>query len=191
MRALSVKLRAADPKLKRQLRKHFSEVANPLVAKVQQSILTAGHFVTPPRPFAKRHGVPGRTWHHEASLRAEIAGTIRSSVRFTRDGVALDIVSFGSRMPPGKGNLPHFVNEGRGWAHPVFARGERFVMGPSRAKKYAGLAPADIPLVHRGNWVWVREIGKPHWFEEPISRSAGDVKRAAQQAIDDVKKMLD
>jgi hypothetical protein len=72
-------------------------------------------------------------------------------------------------MPPGKGNLPHLANEASGWGHPVFGR--------------SGVA--------RGDWTWVREWGKPHWFEEPITRSAGDVKRAAQQAIDDVKKMLD
>jgi hypothetical protein len=172
MRLLSLKIRAADPKLKRQLRKRFRDVSNPLVAKVQASILTASHFRTMPsglpRPGTGKQR-PGRTWHKTGSLREEIAKTVRSSVRFTRDGVALDIVSYGSRMPPGKGNLPHHTDVGKGWGHPVFAR----------------------PAVARGDRVWVREWGEPNWFEGTIARNAGDVKRAAEEAMNDVKHWLE
>ncbi len=106
--------------------------------------------------------------HHAGQFRAHIAATVTSSVGITRNGVQISILSRGAKMGPGQGEdtLPKHVDSRRGWAHPVFAR-----RGRER--------------------VWVRQMGKPGWFEDPIGRSGPAVQRACQQAMDEVKRKLE
>jgi hypothetical protein len=176
MKILVVKLREADPKLRRELLHNFRAQAAPLVAKVQNSILDMP-VEHPPRP-----GVP---------LRAEVADTVTSSVGLNKSGVRLDIVSLGRRMPEGSETLPFHLDQPQGWSHPVFGRGPRFTMGRSQAKRFARRPTILRPMVKRGAWTWVRERGKPGWFERPISESARNVQEACQRAMDEVKRKLD
>jgi hypothetical protein len=176
MRELAVKLRAADPKMKRDLRRNFRQLAAPLVRDVQAAILAMPSKDGPPK---------------EGGLRDDIAKTVSASTTISKSGIRLDIVSLGSRMPPGEDSLPKHTDSARGWAHPVFARGERFRLGPSRARKYQSRPAGEVPLVHFGRWTWVREEGRPQWFEGPIGNRARDVQAAAQAAMDSTARMLE
>jgi len=174
MKALAVKLREADPRLRRALLARFRQAGAPIVRDVQVSILDmpAEHYP-------------------QAGLRAEVARTVFASAGVTRSGVRLDIVSAGRRMPAGKQNLPNLLNQPGGFYHPVFARGARFTMGRSRAKRYARKPVFLRPMVKRGAWEWTHQQGKPHWFEEPVARSANDVRVACEAALEEVKRSLE
>jgi hypothetical protein len=153
LKSLAVRLREADPRLKNELRRNFRKEADPVVRKVQASILAM--------PVTRGVSPPGRV-----PLRAAIARTVTSSVRITAKGVQVDIVSLGSRMPQGEGNMAAHVNARRGWGHPVFER--------------RGRDP-----------VWVRQTGKPGWFTNPVSNSARDFQDGAQAAMDETKRKLE
>jgi len=151
MRELAVKLRAADPKLKNELRRQFRQISAPTVRRVQTSIMDMASV--------------GGGGH----LRAEIAATVSATTRITRNGVRLDIVSRGSKMPPGQedeATMPKHVDARGGWGHPVFARRGRPV-------------------------VWVRQYGKAQWFENPIMSAASTIAAAAQAALDDTLRQLE
>lgn len=173
MKILAAKLHGADADLKKNLRKQMREAAKPIVAKVQRSILDmpAEHY-------------PDR------GLREEVARTVYSSVSLTKNQVQVTIISSGRRMPDGKRKLPEHLNDPLGWSHPVFPHGPRFTLGPSRAFKHRFLPEPFRPLVKQGAWTWVRQIGKPHWFDRPITESAGDVRQACADAIGETLRRL-
>lgn len=100
--------------------------------------------------------------HHHGTLRAEIARTVSASTGITRTGVRLDILSSGRKMAAEKDRLPGFTDSARGWKHPVFGNRN----------------------------VWVRERGKPGWFELTIMRSAPYAERAVQHAMDTTARKL-
>jgi hypothetical protein len=172
MQLLAAKLKDADPVLKRELRKKFRDAADPIVEDVQGSILA----------------MPSK--RKEKTLRAEVAGTVVLRTSFARNGVRVNIDSLGQRMPQGKETLPRHLDSVKGFNHPVFARGPRFRPGPSRARKYRHLAEAERPLVKRGAWTWVRQYGKPRWFEGPIADGAREFRNAALQAIKETERHL-
>ena len=87
--------------------------------------------------------------------------------------------------------LPMHMDNPRGWAHPVFARGARFHLARSRARKYAGLPSVFRPMVKRGSWTWVRQMARPHWFEQPVINNRARIAREMQGAIDDVRRELE
>lgn len=149
MKLLAARLREADPKLKRELRRNFRDAAKPLVQAVQQSILT----------------MPS---HHDGQLREEVAKTVVLRTSFSASGVRVNIDSVGSKMPEGKGTLPHHLDSDKGWNHPVWGRGPR------------------------GRWHWTRrrQHGKPGWFERPIADNAREFRDAALKAIDAVEREL-
>jgi hypothetical protein len=171
MLQLSLKLRAADPKLRRELYKNLKGASQPVVRRVQDSI----------------RSMPA---HTERGLREEVARTVYAAVSNRKSGVQLSIVSAARRMPQGKESLPAHLDSARGWAHPVYAGGSRFRLGPSRARKYKRLRPSKVPLVHLGQWTWVRQLGKPQWFEQPIINSYRDLRAAAQRALDETARDL-
>lgn len=177
MRALAVKLRAADPALKKELQKRFRAQARPVVRDVKQSILAM--------PAEHGGSKPGTV-----PLRAAIARTVGSSNRVTKNGIEVAVTSRGSRMPEGEETLPKHVDSARGWAHPVYARGSRFSLGPSRARKYRAVPTSLRPLVHQGRWTWVRQLGKPHWFEDPVLGHEARFRAAAQAAMDEIGRKL-
>lgn len=151
MKALAARLREAPAGLKNELRRNMRKAAGPAVGKVKASILAMP---------ATKGSPPGRV-----PLRTAIAGTVTSSVRITPTGVRLDIVSLGSRMPRGEGNMPAHVDARGGWGHPVFERGGR-------------------------ERVWVRQRGKAQWFERPIIDSSPQITAAVQAAIDETDRKL-
>jgi hypothetical protein len=152
MKLLAVRLREADPALQRELRRNMRAAAGPIVARVRASILS----------MPAVHGSPpGRV-----PLREALARTVNSSVRLTPKGVQADIVSLGSRMPRGEGNLNAYTGALRGWGHPVFEQRGR-------------------------EKVWVRQHGKPGWFERPITQAAPALKAAVQDAMDETKRKLE
>jgi hypothetical protein len=171
MKLLAAKLKEADPKLKRDLRRNFRAAAKPVVEEVKNSILT----------------MPS---HHAGQLREEVAGTVVLRTSFSSAGVRVNIDSLGSKMPPGKGTLPHHIDSDKGWHHPVYAHGPRFTLRPSRARKYRHLAAGQRPLVKQGAWTWVHQEGKPGWFEKPITDGAREFRDAALAAIAETEKHL-
>jgi hypothetical protein len=173
MEILAVKLKAADPKLRRALYKRLRDESRPTADAVRRSALDM--------PAYK---------YRDRGLREEIAATITTSASVTKTGARVSINSLGKRMPEGKQNLPAYTDRAPGWAHPVFAQGERFHLGPSRAHKYRGLPEAFRPLVKRGSWVWVHQFGQPGWFENPIIARAPQLRNACQKAVDDIAREL-
>ena len=144
MKLLAAKLHGADAELKKNLRREFRHAAAPVVAAVKTSIASAPS-------------------HHDGTLRREIARTVsaRSSIRKT--GVALDVVSAGSRMPAGKTNLAAYTDRARGWRHPVY--------GHWRSR----VPPQTL---------------KPGWFEDPVIAQGRTLQHACEQAMDDTARKL-
>lgn len=172
MRELAVALKTADPKLKRNLRRRMRAAGRPIVGDVQRSILD----------------MPSRD--QTRTLRGEVAGTVGSSIRITAAGIRMDIVSQGSKMPAGMGTLPKHLDAAGGFAHPVFARGSRFTMGPSKAARYRKTPEAQRPQVKVGAWTWTRQHGKTQWFEEPVIRRYRELEAAMRDAMEDTRREL-
>jgi hypothetical protein len=149
MKLLAAKLKEADPVLKRELRRNFRAAAEPVVGDVEQSILL----------------MPS---HHDGTLRRQVARTVAVGTSFTAAGVRVQIDSNGSKMPPGKGTLPHHLDSEKGWNHPVYGHGPR----------------------SRWHWTRRRQHGKPGWFERPIADNAREFRNAALAAIDAVEREL-
>jgi len=171
MKLLAAKLKDADPVLKRELRKKFRDAAEPVAGDVQQSILL----------------MPSRRQDH--TLRAEVAGTVVVRTSFAQSGVRVSIDSDGRKMPHGKETLPRHLDEAGFW-HPVYPRGPRFTLRPSRARKFRHLAEGQRPLVKQGAWTWVEQTGKPGWFERPVIDNARQFRDAALAAIDETERHL-
>lgn len=104
LRRISAELKiAADGKiLERELRKNLRAVVTPLVPKVRSSISQ----------------IPAQ---RDAGLRTEMKRATRASVRLVGPGAQVTIMVDPDRMPPGKKNLPAYM-EGKKypWRHPVF-----------------------------------------------------------------------
>jgi hypothetical protein len=149
MKLLAAKLKEADPALKRELRKKFRDAAEPVAGDVEQSILL----------------MPS---HHGGTLRREVARTVVVRTSFSSAGVRVQIDSLGSKMPEGKGTLPHHLDSGKGWNHPVYGRGPR----------------------SRWHWTKRRQLGKPGWFEKPVIDNAREFRNAALAAIAETEKHL-
>ncbi len=149
MKLLAAKLKEADPKLKRELRRNFRDAAEPVAGDVQQSILL----------------MPS---HHDGTLRRETARTVVVRTSFSSAGVRVQIDSLGSKMPAGKGTLPHHLDSGKGWNHPVYGHGPR----------------------SRWGWTRRRQLGKPGWFEKPVIDNARQFRDAALAAIAETEKHL-
>jgi hypothetical protein len=101
---------------------------------------------------------------HAGGLRKDVARTVTSQLSVQKTGVHLAIVSYGTRMPEGMTNLPALMDAPTGWGHPVFERRLR--------RRF------------RREWTWVRQRGKPGWFEDTISGEAKALRQAAQDAMD-------
>ena len=174
MKLLAARLKEADPKLKKELRRNFRDAAEPVLGDVEQSILL----------------MPSR---HDGTLRREVIKTLSLRTSFSASGVRVSIDSIGSKMPEGKGALPHHIDSDKGWNHPVYAKGDRFFLRPSRARKYrhlTGHLEHLKPLVKQNAWTWTHQLGKPGWFEKPITDNARAFRDAALKAIEAVEREL-
>jgi hypothetical protein len=115
-----------------------------------------------PSVTAVKASVAGMPSHHDGTLRKQLARTVSARTSIRKGGVTLDVVSAGRRMPAGKQNLTGYTDQATGWDHPVYG--------------------------HRKTWR--HQVGKPGWFEVPVSKRAPAFRAAAQRAIDDVKRKL-
>lgn len=149
MKLLAARLKEADPKLKRELRKNFRAAAEPVAGDVEQSILL----------------MPS---HHDGTLRREVAKTVTVKTSFSASGVRVSIESDGRKMPQGKQTLPHHLDSAKGFNHPVYGHGPR----------------------SRWHWSRRRQLGKPGWFERPITEGAREFRDAALAAIAETEKHL-
>ena len=143
MKVLSAKLRGADAELVKNLRRQLRQEAAPSVTAVKASIA----------------GMPSR---HDGTLRKQLARTVSARTSIRRGGVALDVVSAGRRMPPGKQNLNGYTDQAKGWDHPVYGNRK----------------------------TWRHQVGKPGWFAVPVSKRAPAFRAAAQRAIGETRRKL-
>jgi|SRR5882724_5060780 len=161
MKRLAARLKTADAELRKNLRKALTEAAGPVVGAVHEAIQAS----------------PSK---HDGTLRGEAAATVSSSVSITGSGVTLAIVSRGSLMPEGKGNLPAYLNDDRRWKHPVFGR---------------PLAEIEAQVTGRGHgrgWTWVKQSSRATgWFDRTIASRAPDLRRAVESAMDETARKLE
>lgn len=165
MKLLAARLREADPALKRNLRRAFKDAAEPVAGDVEQSILL----------------MPS---HHDGTLRRQIAKTITVKTSFSASGVRVSIESDGRKMPRGKETLPHHTDSAKGWNHPVWGRAE------AEAESVALQEIHGKGFGHGRGWTWVKQFGKPGWFERPVIDNAREFRDAALKAIDEVERHL-
>ncbi len=100
---------------------------------------------------------------HDGTLRREAARTVSASVLMSARQVQLNIVSRGSRMPEGKQTLAAYLNDSTRWKHPVYGNRKAWRHQRSRAEG---------------------------WFDRTVSGHAGDLRAAAEAALDETAKKL-
>ncbi len=146
MHRLAARLKEADTDLRKNLAKQFRQAAKPVVQATQNAVLSS----------------PSK---HDGTLRREVAKTVSASVLMSARQVQLNIVSRGTRMPEGKGNLPAYLNDDKRWKHPVYGhRHRKWAKQESRAKG---------------------------WFNDTISGRADDLRAAAETALEETAKKLE
>ena len=161
LKQLAARMAAADKELRRQLRKAMREAADPVVGAVREAI------------EASPSG-------HDGTLRGEVSRTVSASVSITASRVTLEIVSRGSLMPEGKGNLPAYLNDDKRWKHPVYGR---------------AIAEIEAQVTGRGHgrgWTWVKQSSHAAgWFDQTIRDRAEDLRRAVQAAMEETARKLE
>lgn len=161
MRRLAGRLKTADAELRRQLRKALRDAAGPVTGAVREAIAAS----------------PSK---HDGTLRGETARTVSASVSVAGSRVTLAIVSRGSLMPDGKGNLPAYLNDDKRWKHPVFGR---------------PLAEIEAQVTGKGHgrgWTWVKQSSHAvGWFDKTIAGRAPDLRRSVESAMDETARKLE
>ena len=97
--------------------------------------------------------MPGGGLHPGGSLRAAIARQVSTQVSLTTRSAKVKVRVGRRGMPRGFRNAPKAVQLAAGWRHPVYGRKQ----------------------------VWVAQLGKPGWFDNPM-RSHREQYRAAVEA---------
>jgi hypothetical protein len=113
MKELTVKLKTADPMLKRELRRALKDAASGAADAARASILSM--------PGAKVGKPP---------LRESVANSVTVRVGLA-SAIQVSITAEPNKMPPGEGNMPKKLNEAT-FSHPVF--GDRKVWVKQRGK---------------------------------------------------------
>lgn len=161
MKRLAARLRDADKVLRKELRKALTEASDPVVGAVREAIQAS----------------PSK---HDGTLRGEVARTVSASVGTSGSQVTLAIVSRGSKMPEGKGNLPSYLNDDKRWKHPVFGR---------------AIAEIEAQVGGRGHgrgWTWVKQSSHAGgWFDQTISGRAPELRRSVESAMDETARKLE
>lgn len=165
IKLLIAELKTADPALKRDLRRNLREAARPAVDAARRSILA----------MPSRHG---------GSLREEVARSVTLTTSLTRSGIRVAITAKPRKMPPGKESLPAHLDSAKGWNHPVYGRPE------AEAESVALQQVHGKGFGHGRGWAWVKQFGKPGWFEEPIALHARDFQAAADAALAEAERRL-
>ena len=159
MRELAVKLKTADPVLKRELRRALKDAGNTAADAARSSILAmpATKVGTPPLRAAVANSV---------TVRVGLATTIQVS-----------IVAEPNKMPPGMGNMPKRLNQAT-FNHPVY--GSRLGEQASVLLKKAGGKGGG----HGRGWTWVTQEGKQGWFDDSITKAGPEAQNKINDAMD-------
>lgn len=92
--------------------------------------------------------------HAGEPLRSAVAGNVVTDIRLGASGGGARIRVRRTGLPRGFANAPKRLNGRSGWRHPVF--------GPD---------------------VWVRQIGKPGWFDDTLRALRPKLRQSAQKAL--------
>jgi hypothetical protein len=95
-----------------------------------------------------------------ASLRRAVAKQIKQEVRLSARSAKVTVMVRRRDMPRGFKNAPKVLSNASGWRHPSF---------PSRKD---------------GSRPWVRQVGKPRWFDDPMRAHAPEYRAAVKAAMD-------
>jgi|SRR6185369_209755 len=106
----------------------------------------------------------------QPSLRASVAKQTKIVVRTTGRHPGISIVSSKKGMPRGFRNAARHLNAKGGWRHPVYQR----------------ISPAGKEIN-----VWVRQIGKPGWFDGTIRPFKQPAKEAAAAALREAARRIE
>lgn len=102
------------------------------------------------------------------SLRKAVAEQVDSKTRLGGKSAGVRVRALKKGMPRGFDNAPLRLNRKAGWRHPV---------PPPRLPDGAE-GPLEPPQ-------WVRQVGKPGWFDDPLKDRAPEYRAAVQKAIAD------
>lgn len=94
-------------------------------------------------------------------LRPAVTRRIRAEVKLSGHAVGVRVRARRTEAVRGFRNAPKRLNSPKGWRHPVY--------GTDR---------------------WVVQIGKPHYFDEPLESRRGEFRSAVLQAMDDTARRL-
>lgn len=100
------------------------------------------------------------------SLRAAVAAKVGAQVLLSGKRAGVRVRARKSGMPRDFVNAPKRLNSDKGWRHPV--------PPPRLAKGVEG--PQRPP-------VWVRQVGEPNWFDDPMQARATEYQAAVEKAV--------
>lgn len=183
-KALNARLKDADKKVARQLRKVLKAAADDAVKAVQESALSAapGKVVTRSRLGRKRK-VSTRT--RSRGMRKALARATTASLTKTN----LTVRTSQRRMPDGMGPMVKAWNSRR-FRHPVFADAVNDVRD-NRTRGFRALAAARRAAGREGpgSWKWVNQNGSVY-FTEGMRESRDTIPRNLKEAMERVAREL-
>lgn len=94
-------------------------------------------------------------------LRASIAAQVKAETRMSGRNPGARVKVTKRRMPRGFVNAPKRTNQQGGWRHRVYGRD-----------------------------VWVQQIGKPGWFDDPMRRNAPRYRAAVVKVLEDTAERI-
>lgn len=94
-------------------------------------------------------------------LRATVARAIKSKVAYSGYKLGARITVDQKTLPQSQRKLPRYLNNPRGWRHPVWAHRDR----------------------------WVTQVGEPY-FDKPIERHRDSVRKKVKAAVDETMRTL-
>ena len=106
-------------------------------------------------------------------LRAAIAAGVTAKTRLTSRAAGVRVAASRKGMPRDFVNAPKRTNRASGWRHPV---------PPPRLPKGAE-GPRKAPQ-------WVRQFGKPGWFDDPLQARAAEYRAAVERVIRDAAERI-
>lgn len=112
--------------------------------------------VDPAAEASRREILQMRSWipHKGESLRQAVADQVKVTTRLAGEEVGVKVRA-GGRGPRGFRLAARRLNQDKGWRHPVYGNRQ----------------------------VWVHQIGKPHWFDNPIRARREEYMAAVLEAM--------
>lgn len=93
--------------------------------------------------------------HDGGSLRSAVASRVQTQARLTGKSAGVRVRARKSGMPRGFANAPKRLNRDGGWRHPVYGNRD----------------------------VWVRQLGAPDWFDDPLQARKAEYRAAVERAV--------